>query len=70
MISKRSFHAMRHSFISALANANVTPELRMKLAGHKSEKIHSGYTHHERSVLKAAMDSHPGLKGKKSDSEK
>ena len=70
MISKRSFHALRHSFISALANANVSSELRMKLAGHKSEKIHSGYTHLELTALKAAMDLHPGLKGKTNETTK
>ena len=33
-ISRRTFHALRHSFTSALANAEVAPELRMKLTGH------------------------------------
>jgi integrase len=37
--SKRTFHALRHSFTSALANAGVSPELRMKLTGHKTEEI-------------------------------
>ena len=41
-ISKRTFHALRHSFTSALANANVAPELRMKLTGHTSEAVHRG----------------------------
>jgi integrase len=37
LFSKRSFHALRHSFTSALANENVSSELRMKLTGHSSE---------------------------------
>ena len=45
-ISRRTFHALLHSFTSALANANVAPELRMKLTGHTTEAIHRGYTHH------------------------
>ena len=45
MISKRTFRALRHSFTSALANAEVAPELRMKLTGLSSEAIHRGYTH-------------------------
>jgi len=61
-LSLRSFHALRHSFTSALANAGVAPELRMKLTGHKSESIHRVYTHHELAPLRAAVDKIPGLK--------
>lgn len=70
MISKRTFHALRHSFTSALANAGVAPELRMKLTGHKSESVHAGYTHHELETLRVAVGKLPGLatadKGKQS----
>ena len=59
--SGRTFHALRHSFTSALANAGVAPELRMKLTGHKSEAIHAGYTHHELETLRAALWQMPGL---------
>ncbi len=61
MISKRTFHALRHSFTSALANAGVAPELRMKLTGHKSEAVHAGYTNHELETLRAAIAKLPGL---------
>jgi integrase len=61
-VSKRTFHALRHSFTSALANAGVTPELRMKLTGHKSAEIHRGYTHLEMDTLKDAIKKLPGLK--------
>lgn len=61
MISRRTFHALRHSFTSALANAGVAPELRMKLTGHKSEAIHAGYTHHELDTLRAAIAKLPAL---------
>jgi integrase len=54
-ISRRTFHALRHSFTSALANAGVAPEVRMKLTGHTTEAVHRGYTHHELEVLKAAV---------------
>ena len=56
-----SFHALRHSFTSALANAGVAPELRMKLTGHKSESVHAGYTHHELETLRAAVGKLPAL---------
>ena len=62
--SGRTFHALRHSFTSALANAGVAPELRMKLTGHKSEAIHAGYTHHELETLRAAVGKLPGLNAK------
>jgi site-specific recombinase XerD len=54
------FH-LRHSFTSALANAGVAPELRMKLTGHKSAEIHRGYTHLELETLKDAIKKLPGL---------
>ena len=60
-LSKRSFHALRHSFTSALANAGVSPELRMRLTGHKSAEMHRGYTHHEMQNLKDAVGKLPSL---------
>jgi integrase len=43
MVSRRTFHALRHSFTSALANKGVASELWMKLTGHKTEAAHRGY---------------------------
>ena len=65
MFSKRTFHALRHSFTSALANQDVSPELRMKLTGHKTDREHQKYTHHELATLKKAVAKMPGLKGAK-----
>ena len=61
-LSRRTFHALRHSFTSALANQGVAPELRMKLTGHKTEAIHRGYTHHELEKLRAAVEKIPSLR--------
>jgi len=61
MFSRRSFHALRHSFTSALANQNVAPELRMQLTGHKTEGEHKKYTHHEMDNLRAAIKKIPSL---------
>jgi integrase len=61
MFSKRSFHALRHSFTSALANQNVSSELRMKLTGHSTEGEHKKYTHHEMENLRAAVGKIPTL---------
>ena len=60
-ISRRTFHALRHSFASLLANAGVAEELRMKLTGHKSKRIHQDYTHHEFETLREAMACLPTL---------
>ena len=61
MFSRRTFHALRHSFTSALANQNVSSELRMKLTGHKTEGEHQKYTHHEMDNLRAAVQKIPSL---------
>ncbi len=60
-LARRTFHALRHSFTSALANAGVAPELRMKLTGHKSAEVHRGYTHHELETLRSAVAKLPTL---------
>lgn len=64
MFSKRSFHALGHSFTSALANENVSQELRMKLTGHTAEGKHRKYTHHEMDNLRAAIKKIPSLGAK------
>jgi len=49
-----TFHSLRHTFISRLANAGVAKEVRMKLSGHTSE-VHQRYTHHEIATLRQAL---------------
>ena len=61
MQNRRTFHALRHSFTSALANAGVSEELRMKLTGHKSKAVHKRYTHHELETLRTAVGHLPSL---------
>ena len=51
---KLSFHSLRHTFVSRLANAGIAPEVRMKLSGHTSE-VHRTYTHHEIANLHSAV---------------
>lgn len=57
--SKRSFHSLRHSFSSALANAGVAEEIRMKLTGHSSKVVHARYTHLEIDALRNAVTALP-----------
>jgi integrase len=63
-LSRRTFHALRHSFTSALANQDVPQELRMQLTGHKSEGEHKKYTHLEIENLRAAVEKIPSLGSK------
>lgn len=55
-----SFHSFRHTAISAMANAGVTKERRMKLSGHKSN-VHERYTHHELEALRRDVESVPSF---------
>lgn len=57
----RSFHALRHSLTSALANADVSEEIRRRIVGHESAAVHSGYTHHERETLARAVEKMPSV---------
>ena len=62
--SKRTFHSLRHSFNSALANAGVPEEVRMKMTGHATPAMNSRYTHLQQGTLQNAMTKIP-LFGKK-----
>ena len=51
--ARRSFHSLRHSFASWLAEADVHADVRQKLTGHSSSKIHQRYTHHDEALDRA-----------------
>jgi integrase len=59
--SNLSFHSLRHSFNSAMANAGVSQEIRQKLTGHASAEMNTRYTHHELGPLRAAISAIPSL---------
>lgn len=65
MISKRSFHALRHSYVSGLHNNGVSEALAKAMTGHKSSAIHARYTHHELEPMREAIAKLPGLKAAK-----
>jgi integrase len=56
-----SFHSLRHSFNSAMANAGVSQEIRQKLTGHASAEMNTRYTHHELAPLRAAISTLPKI---------
>jgi integrase len=61
--SRKSFHSLRHSFSSHLANAGVSADLCMKLVGHAAMQTHVRYTHLEWAPLQEAIALLPGLRG-------
>jgi integrase len=61
-MASKSFHSLRHHFVSALANGGVAPEIRQKLAGHSDTRAHANYTHHELATLRGAIGKLPSLK--------
>jgi integrase len=61
-VSALSFHSLRHSFSSILANAGVSEERRMALVGHASRDMHQKYTHHELERLRDAIALLPRIK--------
>ena len=52
-VGKRSFHSLRHSFISWLAQVDVASDVRMRLAGHTTERVHQDYTDHGDALQRA-----------------
>jgi len=51
--ARRSFHCLRHSFTSWLAEADVHADVRQKLTGHASAGVHAKYTHHDEALERA-----------------
>ena len=47
--------ALRHSFVSQLANANVSEEQRMELTGHTTRDVHKLYTEFKLEQLQKAV---------------
>jgi integrase len=62
IFSRKSFHSMRHSFVSVMANAGIPDEVREKLTGHASPAVHKRYTHLELQPLKTAIGALPALR--------
>lgn len=52
---KKSFHSLRHFFVSGMANAGVAADVRRKLAGHSDERQTARYSHLEMKTLRKAV---------------
>jgi integrase len=64
--SRRTFHSLRHTFNSTMANAGVSDELRMLLTGHQSKDMNKIYTHLQMATLQKAVNAVPLFGPKKS----
>jgi integrase len=60
-VAERSFHSLRHSYITALSSAGVAVEVRQKLVGHSTAEQNLHYTHAELSALRTAVESLPRI---------
>jgi len=60
-VSTLSFHSLRHTLVSLMANAGVPVEVRQKFTGHASAEMNEHYTHHEIATLRAAVEKLPTL---------
>ena len=59
--AKRTFHSLRHSFVSMLANAEISTEIRQELAGHADAAVHGIYSHMSENVLRAGINTLPDI---------
>lgn len=54
-VNPLTFHSLRHSLISALANAGANQQVVKKLVGHASDRINDVYTHIGQDTLDKAV---------------
>ncbi len=54
-LAQRSFHSIRHSYNSELANTGASQEIRRKLVGHADNEINDVYTHMNVAVFRQAI---------------
>ena len=59
--NKFTFHSLRHSFVSEMANAGIAPDVRQLLAGHSEDRSHAVYTHTQIDTLRAAVTKLPDI---------
>jgi integrase len=54
-ICGKSFHSLRHTAVSALANAGIPEDVRMRLVGHENVDVNRRYTKQDVEVLRQAQ---------------
>lgn len=63
-VSARSFHSLRHGFVTALAGTGAAIEVRREIVGHASDKQSLDYTHPAFIRMKDAISKLPRLSSK------
>jgi integrase len=65
--SSLTFHSLRHTATSQMANAGIEADQRKAITGHSDDRVHDRYTHYEMDTLKQAVKKIdvPKPKGKK-----
>ena len=58
-LARRSFHSLRHTYNSQLANTGTSQEIRRKLVGHSTDDMNDVYTHLEVDVFRQAIERLP-----------
>jgi integrase len=58
-VNALTFHSLRHTFNSILANAGIAEETRMALTGHTTREMNQRYTHRELSIYRDAVGTLP-----------
>ncbi|MBV6500101.1 MAG: Tyrosine recombinase XerC [Prosthecobacter sp.] len=53
--TNKTFHSLRHTCNSLLANAGVSQEIRRQILGHASSRVNDGYTHLETQTMADAL---------------
>lgn len=56
-----SFHSLRHTFESVLANAGVSAEVRREITGRADDVAQRGYTHVQLETMRVALAKIPGV---------
>jgi integrase len=54
-VSTLSFHSLRHTATSLMANAGVAADTRKAITGHRDDRVHENYTHHQIEKLREAV---------------
>lgn len=57
----KSFHSLRHTMISRMANADVSADVRKAIAGHSTDSAHRRYTHLSLDAQRQAIEKLPAF---------
>ena len=62
-VRTKSFHSLRHTFVSTMANSDIPADLRKEFAGHDTDEVHHRYVHFTLEKQREALAKLPCLGG-------